>query len=94
MSDGGNYSSNQACNQQALRSYQPEGHGASIVLNLSGCGVYHNQSGHSQQVLIRSYKDGMRVGCTFITNEALERIIEFHRRYINRTDYEQHQAGY
>jgi hypothetical protein len=94
MSDGGHFNSSLGSQARSRDFGLSDGHGASIVLTKSGTGVYHNQNGQSAQVLIRSYKDGMRVGCTFITNEALERIYEYHRRYVSRSDYEQHQAGY
>lgn len=40
---------------------------------------------------IKSYPDGMLVGCTFISNEALDRIWEYHQQYIKDKQSLTHQ---
>ena len=31
---------------------------------------------------IRSYPDGLKVGCTFVTNEALKQLYEWHQQFL------------
>jgi hypothetical protein len=76
------------------------GHGARVgivkdsYMNSSRSVISHISGGNRRQVLVRSYKDGIRVGCTFVTNEALEEIYRLHSEFLKEKDYVTHQEGY
>jgi hypothetical protein len=55
--------------------------------------IVHIQDGVVKTIPIISYPDGMKVGCTFITNEALGKLYDFQQEYKNRHDYLEHQSG-
>ena len=60
-----------------------ETHGCSISL-LVGYGkqITHSQNGTVTYPTIRSYKGGLKVGCTFVSNEALEMIYQWHKDFV------------
>lgn len=67
-------------------------HGATIEISDRGYRVLHlDRNGSVTRPLIRSYSDGIRVGCTFITNEALKKIQGLHQGYLTKEDYVTHQ---
>lgn len=68
-------------------------HGAAVGLIRKHGIVFHYTGGQSKQVLIRSYSDGIRVGCTFVSNEALREIWDMHTKYLKHEDFVQHQSG-
>ena len=42
---------------------------------------------------VRSYPDGIKVGCSFITNEAIERLYKWHKDFLGREESRTHQSG-
>jgi hypothetical protein len=68
-------------------------HDCSFRIELNDSLIYHNNGYISNGIPIISYPDGMKVGCTFITNEALGKLYDFHQEYKNRNDYLEHQSG-
>jgi hypothetical protein len=68
-------------------------HGASIEISKRNSDhLYHlDRNGSATHPLIRSYSDGIRIGCTFVTNEALKKIHSMHQRYLSKEDYVTHQ---
>ena len=42
---------------------------------------------------VRSYADGVVVGCSFVTTEALERIYSWHKGFLGREESRTHQSG-
>jgi hypothetical protein len=72
-------------------------HGASVEIrttcNLSAGQIRHRSPNELSGEVCRvvSYSDGMIVGCTFITNEALEKLWEFHQRYLKDKQSLKHQ---
>lgn len=58
-------------------------HGASIGIELDG--KIKHISGPSLYVttpVVRSYRDGIRVGCTFISNEAIKHLHSLHQNFL------------
>lgn len=41
---------------------------------------------------VSSHKEGIKVGCTFVTNEALEEIYKLHKKFLNVPDVVIHQG--
>jgi len=68
-------------------------HGCRVRIGLSQGEIRHYDEKGFEPALVRSYAEGMRIGCTFITNEALDTIWECHKSYINRKDEVTHQNG-
>ena len=68
-------------------------HGADTQILLDGNKIYHRKYGNETLPVVRSYPEGLRVGCTFISNEALERLFKFNQEYLNRKDIVEHQSG-
>lgn len=74
--------------------YPSDRHGTKIKIDTDALHkVVHVQEGVTKNTPIISYPDGMRVGCTFITNEALGKLWDFHQEYRNRNEYLEHQSG-
>lgn len=54
--------------------------------------ITHRTPGHYHTLpTIRSHRDGIKVGCSFITTEALERIYQLHKAFTDQTDSKTHQ---
>ncbi len=77
---------------------RPRKYGATVEIfsGPSGTIFHHLTSGAmTHQPLIRSYKDGVRIGCTFIDSESIEKIYKMHQEYLrSNPDYKTHQEGY
>jgi len=76
----------------AAHQSQNTSHGCDIKIHATGTTIYHVPT-----VLgivaptVRSYKDGIKIGCTFVTNEAVELIYNLHKSYLDNTDSKTHQ---
>jgi hypothetical protein len=76
-------------------------HGADVeittqVLNYDGLSTtikHIDKRGVGSLPLVRSYKDGLRVGFTFISNEALKKIHGLHAKFLQGQDEVTHQEG-
>lgn len=68
----------------AYRSGYSEFHGASVRLCVDLCGniSHENQSAPPSIPTVRSYSDGIRVGCTFVTTEALAQVQKWHKEFL------------
>lgn len=57
--------------------------------------IYHESRGssHITTPTIRSYQDGIRIGCSFLTTKALEQIYQWHRDFLETPDSKTHQIG-
>lgn len=62
-------------------------HGANYAISLSGGIVYHDGS----RTTFRSYKDGVRIGCTFVSSAALAHIAHAHKDFLNNPTSKDHQ---
>jgi hypothetical protein len=69
-------------------------HGARYAITKTYGVVMHQEGDKGKQVLIRSYRDGIRIGCTFVSNDALREIWEMHSGFLNSQESVTHQAGY
>lgn len=50
-----------------------------------------DKQGRISQPSVRSYKEGVRIGCTFITGEALEKLAELHKKFLTDPGFRIHQ---
>ena len=74
------------------------GHGARVKIGVEsrpawegGARVYHETWDGKTFPIVRSYKDGVRVGCTFVSTEALEKIRAWHQEFLLSPDAMTHQ---
>lgn len=66
--------------------------GAKIYISEAGGKVYHETENTCvNKPLVRSYKEGLRVGCNFITNDAIELIYKLHKSFLSDQDSRTHQ---
>lgn len=75
-------------NYDDLTKIRDVAHDADIEISL-GCvsgKVTHRRTTQSMSKYLRviSYEDGMVIGCTFISNEALNTLWKYHQDYLNR----------
>ena len=74
---------------------KPIPHGANIEIHLRNGmkTVCHRTSTQESGIIAKviSYPDGMVVGCTFLSNESLEKLWEFHQQYIKDKQSLKHQ---
>lgn len=95
MASGGNvisYSEQQLASQS---SYERPRHAAEVEIEVSKSNVAYithmDKNGVKTTPKITSYKDGVHVGCSFISNEALNKIYLLHRDFIASLDSKKHQ---
>ena len=73
-------------------------HGAKVSIGLhqtnyqSNDRLFHETWDAKTFPVVRSYVDGMRIGCTFISNEALRKIWDWHQDFSAATS-KTHQQG-
>ena len=66
---------------------RPVFHGCNYLVRESGGTIMHEGwSGGPLKATVRSYQDGIKVGCTFITNEAVEQLYKWHTSFIRNPD--------
>ncbi len=74
---------------------KPVPHGAKIEIHISGGLplITHRTSVevYAKTESVKSYPDGMVVGCNFISNEALDTIWGYHQQYIKDKQSLTHQ---
>ena len=76
------------------RSYEKriQYHGAQILISEQDGKIWHESASTSvNKPLVRSYKEGLRVGCNFITNDAIELIYKLHKSFLSDQDSRTHQ---
>lgn len=58
-------------------------HGCDILISCyhGSCKISHTTCNSRTTPKIRSHKDGMRIGCTFVSNDALEEIYKLHKKF-------------
>lgn len=95
MSGPGPTGSNYGSQMQNQQNWDKPRHGASVEISEWGSGAVRHldNQGVVSTPLIRSYKDGIRVGCTFITTEALKKIHSLHSRFLQKEDGVTHQEA-
>ena len=76
------------------------GHGAQVRIGEEsrsawegGARVYHETWGSKTYPTVRSYRDGIRIGCTFVTNEAFRKIWDWHKEFLDGECTKTHQEG-
>jgi hypothetical protein len=59
-------------------------HGGNIRIYESAIGIKHENrlSGKQSLPTIRSYADGVKVGCSFLTTDALQKIYSWHQDFL------------
>ena len=60
-------------------------HGCTVELytKASDIGVFHYANGQgSYRPTIRSYRDGVKIGCTFVSNDAFRQIVKWHENQL------------
>lgn len=72
---------------------RPPMHGAKVTIGYSPLGFVHYDGCAETKPLVRSYRNGVRVGCTFITSEALDEVHRLHRKFISNLNEFTHQQG-
>ena len=75
-----------------LNGISADAHGANIVIMKVGDRIVHETREQTTKLLIRSYRNGIRIGCTFISDEAFSAICDMHLNYRTK-DYTEHQEG-
>lgn len=80
------------CNIQQSQVVPSWTKGAPIGIYLDGMILKHVDKYGENRITFRSYKDGVRVGCTFITYDALFNIWYTHATFQPK-EYVEHQAG-
>lgn len=75
--------------------WSEEFHGATTKIDTSvySAILHKARQGTASLPVVRSYKDGLRVGCTFITNSAFKRLYELHQSFLSGQDTKTHQEG-
>lgn len=71
-------------------------HSARIAIIMSAADIdtlLHETEFGSEKVRFVSYKDGIRVGCTYISNDAIEFIYKKHEEFLHNEDCVEHQSG-
>jgi hypothetical protein len=69
-------------------------HGCSVEIGLRrGDRISHLSGVTVTYPTVRSYPDGIKVGCSFITNEAIERLYKWHKDFLGREESRTHQSG-
>lgn len=87
--------------QPDIRASLPK-HGADVEISItkhkpsftteSGKLFHHvDKQGKTTQPSVKSYNDGVRIGCTFVTNEALEKLAELHKNFLTNPGFRIHQ---
>ena len=75
--------------------YPPSGkfHGCKILLRREPYGAIHhvNWDDFVSLPTIRSYEDGIKVGCTFLTTDALKALYDWHKEFLGREESRTHQ---
>jgi hypothetical protein len=66
-------------------------HGCDILLHGTSTVYHESRIGNTTTPTIRSYKDGLKVGCTFINNNTLELLYKWHKDFILCGDTKTHQ---
>ena len=77
------------------RSDDSRNHGAEVRISLSAdslARVLHSRGCFDSVPTIRSYREGIRIGCTFVTSEALRKIWDWHQDFSAATS-KTHQQG-
>jgi len=92
MGTGRSYVESNASQHQSTDQLNITSHGCSTKIFANGKTVFHRFNFSSSDIpIIRSYEDGIKVGCTFITNEAVELIYNLHKSFLDGTNSKTHQ---
>lgn len=70
---------------------ESECRGCNVQISTFAGKVLHELRGLESYPTIRSYSDGLKVGCTFVTNAALEKIYAWHKEFLGREESRTHQ---
>lgn len=67
-------------------------HKSEVIGMVGGEVITHaSRTGIETALGVCSYTDGIQVGCTFVTNGALEKIYELHTTFLKQTTEKRHQ---
>ena len=70
-------------NASQTQCWRVPGHGCTCEISKDSRGDIHHLgvAGHDSLPSVRSYPDGIKVGCTFITNDAVELLYKWHKEF-------------
>lgn len=68
-------------------------HGCEIRLPLVKGKIHHETKNTLRIPTVRSYPDGVKVGCTFLTTDALETLYAWHLAFLLDKHSRTHQQG-
>ena len=83
---------NPGLDSQQEKYFDKPRHGCEIeIARRQGDSISHLNGIHVIYPTVRSYSDGVKIGCTFITNEALELIYKWHKDFTESENSKIHQ---
>lgn len=68
-----------------------ERHGCDNLLSVLDGNVFYFGNRFREDLIIRSYSNGIKVGCTFLTTEALEKLYKWHSEFLKHKTEKTHQ---
>lgn len=71
----------------------PVRRGCEIELATTAYGIGHYFHNQETKPTIRSYPDGIKVGCTFLTNDVLSWLYKRHTEFLGEGRVKTHQIG-
>lgn len=85
----------QSVTSQSTTSAENTHYGALVEIGIDMKGsISHTRKTESPRTItVRSYDDGMKIGCTFVTNEAFTRLSRWHDEYMKSRAPKTHQQG-